>query len=222
MAKVTLGSTINIQGTKKISRTNLAQLREPTVITWMIVAGLPTHTCDGHVCAAAGLTQCTPCTMEAKGDPVIKLHPCSRKSYKEWRTANGHVDVAIAKKASSKSKRNQRSDAHDAMADSGSDVDECDVVTDSDDDVESNKEHDGDSEDGDSSSDDDIPLDNFNLTKQHDYTVHDRVEVWYDKFDSWFEGVVDKVGVQIIEVYFKKEDVFDTLHVKMHKIRPCK
>ena len=29
MAKVTLGGTINIQGTKKIVRTNLAQLREP-------------------------------------------------------------------------------------------------------------------------------------------------------------------------------------------------
>ena len=29
MAEVTLGGTINIQGTKKISRTNLAQLREP-------------------------------------------------------------------------------------------------------------------------------------------------------------------------------------------------
>ena len=40
MEKVTLGGTINIQGTKKIDRTNLAQLREPTVITWLIVAGL--------------------------------------------------------------------------------------------------------------------------------------------------------------------------------------
>ena len=30
MAKVTLGGTINIQGTKEIDRTNLAQLREPT------------------------------------------------------------------------------------------------------------------------------------------------------------------------------------------------
>ena len=30
MAKVALGGTINMQGTKKIDRTNLAQLREPT------------------------------------------------------------------------------------------------------------------------------------------------------------------------------------------------
>jgi len=29
MAKVTLGGTINTQGTKEIDRTNLAQLREP-------------------------------------------------------------------------------------------------------------------------------------------------------------------------------------------------
>ena len=40
MAKVTLGGTINIQGTKEIDRTNLAQLREPATITWSIVAGL--------------------------------------------------------------------------------------------------------------------------------------------------------------------------------------
>jgi len=30
MAKVALDGTINIQGTKEIDRTNLAQLREPT------------------------------------------------------------------------------------------------------------------------------------------------------------------------------------------------
>ena len=33
MAKVTLGGTINTQGTKEIDPTNLAQLREPAVIT---------------------------------------------------------------------------------------------------------------------------------------------------------------------------------------------
>ena len=43
MAKVVLDGTINIQGTKKIDRTNLAQLREPTVITWLIVAGLASY-----------------------------------------------------------------------------------------------------------------------------------------------------------------------------------
>ena len=40
MAKVTLGGTINMQGTKKISRTNLAHLREPAITTRLIVAGL--------------------------------------------------------------------------------------------------------------------------------------------------------------------------------------
>ena len=40
MAKVTLGGTINIQGTKKISRTNLAQLREPAITTRLTVAAL--------------------------------------------------------------------------------------------------------------------------------------------------------------------------------------
>ena len=42
MAKVTLGGTINIQGTKKISRTNLAQLREPAITTRLTVAALLT------------------------------------------------------------------------------------------------------------------------------------------------------------------------------------
>ena len=40
MAKVTLGGAINIQGTKKISRTNLAHLREPAINTRLIVAAL--------------------------------------------------------------------------------------------------------------------------------------------------------------------------------------
>ena len=40
MAKVALDGTINMQGTKEIDRTNLAQLREPATITWSIVAGL--------------------------------------------------------------------------------------------------------------------------------------------------------------------------------------
>ena len=57
MAKVTLGGTINIQGTKKIDRTNLAQLREPTVITWLIVAGLSKHlgTSPRHKAAATNI-----------------------------------------------------------------------------------------------------------------------------------------------------------------------
>ena len=46
MAKVTLGGTINIQGTKKISGNNLAQLREPAKTTRLIVAAL-SH--DMHV-----------------------------------------------------------------------------------------------------------------------------------------------------------------------------
>ena len=40
MAKVALGGTINIQGTKKISRTNLAHLREPAKTSRTIVAAL--------------------------------------------------------------------------------------------------------------------------------------------------------------------------------------
>ena len=40
MAKVTLGGTINIQGTKKISRTNLAHLREPAFMTGTTAAAL--------------------------------------------------------------------------------------------------------------------------------------------------------------------------------------
>ena len=40
MAKVTLGGTINIQGTKKISRTNLAHLREPAKTSRTTVAAL--------------------------------------------------------------------------------------------------------------------------------------------------------------------------------------
>jgi hypothetical protein len=40
MAKVALDGTINIQGTKKISRTNLAQLREPAITTRLTVAAL--------------------------------------------------------------------------------------------------------------------------------------------------------------------------------------
>ena len=40
MAKVTLGGTINTQGTKEIYRTNLAQLREPAKTTRLIVAVL--------------------------------------------------------------------------------------------------------------------------------------------------------------------------------------
>ena len=46
MAKVTLGGTINIQGTKKISRTNLAQLREPAITTRLTVAALSTNRPD--------------------------------------------------------------------------------------------------------------------------------------------------------------------------------
>ena len=40
MAKVTLGGTINMQGTKKISRTNLAHLREPAKTSRTTVAAL--------------------------------------------------------------------------------------------------------------------------------------------------------------------------------------
>ena len=41
MAKVALDGTINIQGTKKIDETNLAQLREPAKTPRLITAGLP-------------------------------------------------------------------------------------------------------------------------------------------------------------------------------------
>ena len=40
MAEVTLGGTVDMRGTKKNSRTNLAQLREPAKTPRSIVAGL--------------------------------------------------------------------------------------------------------------------------------------------------------------------------------------
>ena len=39
MAKVALDGTINMQGTKEIDRTNLAQLREPAT-TWLLAVVL--------------------------------------------------------------------------------------------------------------------------------------------------------------------------------------
>jgi len=48
MAKVALDGTINMQGTKEIDRTNLAQLREPAKTPRSIAAGLLVNFCLGE------------------------------------------------------------------------------------------------------------------------------------------------------------------------------
>lgn len=86
-----------------------------------------------------------------------------------------------------------------------------------------NEADESDSHDSDDSSDDDVVLGNLKLTdKVHGFVVGDEVEVWYDEFNDWFMGTIDKCENQIVEIYFKDEDKFDTLHAKSKKIRRIK
>ena len=66
MAKVTLDGTINMQGTKKISPTNLAHLREPAFMTGTTVAALQSHLLS-HLQAGVNGCACEPAYDWPKG-----------------------------------------------------------------------------------------------------------------------------------------------------------